>query len=127
MIWDKFEKVKQDFGFCYVPLCEDYIFSDEYKKERMLYIEVPKEIKCKKAVPFLFTTSNSFNKLSEDSKLKAINIFFKSMYRTSGSYPYSFKIEVKKGKFVRFTLADFYTLDLLDSPVVRYTVGGVSK
>ena len=89
----------------------------------MLYIEVPKEIKCKKAVPFLFTTSNSFNKLSEDSKLKAINIFFKSMYRTSGSYPYSFKIEVKKGKFVRFTLADFYTLDILDSPVVRYTAG----
>lgn len=124
MICNEFLKIEKYEGYVYDPKIEDYIFTEEFKKgKKPLEIEVPKEIKCKKAVPLLYTTSNSFNKLPKDIKLKAISLFFKYMYGISGFYPYSFKIEVKKGIFVGFTFSVFFKADYLDSPVAEYSVG----
>lgn len=124
MICNKFEKIEKDGGCYYIPLYEEYIFSNKYKKEKILDIEIPKEAKCKKAVPLLLTTSNSFNKLSEDIKLEAIYLFYGYLYLFGSAYPFSFKMEIVKGVFVSFRLAEFFTAEYLDLPVVKYTAGG---
>ena len=116
MICNEFEKIKKDGGYYYDPHIYDFALTEQEKID----IEVPKEIKCKKAVPLLYTTDNNFNKLPENIKIKAISLFFKYMYHTSGSYPYSFKIEVKGGIFVRFRFSAFFSAKFLDSPVAKY-------
>ena len=119
MICNEFLKIEKDGGYVYDPQIEDVAITEE----KNLNIEVPKEIKCKKAVPLLYTTSNSFNKLPENIRLKAIYLFFSYIYGISGFYPYSFKIEVKKGIFVGFSFSAFFKADYLDSPVAEYSVG----
>ena len=119
MICDSFLKIEKDGGYIYDPQIEEVAITEE----KNLDIEVPKEIKCKKAVPLLYTTSNSFNKLPENIRLRAIYLFYNFMYGISGFYPYSFKIEVEKGIFVGFWFSVFFKADNLDSPVVEYSVG----
>ena len=119
MICNKFLKIENDGGYIYDPQIEEVAITEE----KNLDIEVPKEIKCKKAVPLLYTTSNSFNKLPENIRLKAIYLFFSYIYGISGVYPYSFKIEVEKGIFVGFCFSVFFKAENLDSPVVEYSAG----
>ena len=121
MICTKYDKINFGHECYYTPLWGEYIFTDEYKKgETTLELEVPKEIKCKKAIPILFPIDNSFDRLPDATKSKAIHLFYSYMYKISDVYPKEFTVEVKKGKLVKFHFQQFQTMIRVDAPLVVY-------
>lgn len=121
MICDKYDIINFGHECYYTPLWGEYIFTDEYKKgERTLDLEVPKEIKCKKAIPLLFPTEKSFDILPDDTKSKAIHLFYSYMYKISDVYPIGVTLEVEKGKSVKFHFKEFLTVNHVDAPIAVY-------
>lgn len=110
-------------GFTYYyPLLKDNIHCEQFKRERgRLGFEVPREVKCKKALPsFSYIKKEFSQKLSIESQFIATSLVELFITEISGGFLEVICAEIEGGKYLKFQFQYFYTFDFMNIPIVVY-------
>ena len=122
MICNTFRKEKKYEGTIYYPVLKDYIHCEQFKRERWKFgIEVPEEVKCKKALPaYSFFEKDFTQKISRKSQMIAEALLELFISEVSGRYPEVICTEIEGGKYFKFKFHCFYTYDFMNIPFMFY-------
>ena len=120
MICDKYRKEDENGINHYYPVLEDYIHSEQFERERGEFVfEVPKEIKCKKALPTL-DLRKAVNYKPSSTGMLAFYLFQFYMSNVDKSYPEIICTKLERGKYLKYQFKYFYAYSFMNIPLVVY-------
>ena len=116
MICNKYRKEDENGINHYYPVLEDYIHSEQFERERGEFVfEVPKEIKCKKALPIL-DLRKAVNYTPSSTGMLAFYLFQFYMSNVDKSYPEIICTKLERGKYLKYQFKYFYTYSFMNIP-----------
>lgn len=129
MVCTKFDKINVNGIYRYYPVVGDYIFSEQYDKERGNFgFGVPKKIKCKKAIAVLDLNIKIHYDFPTKGTTIALSLFHLFMNSVDNFYPEIICTKLEKGKYLKYQFKYFYTYSYTNIPLVVYEpVDVVSK
>ncbi len=129
MICTQFLKITKKEIHYYMPDLKDYLFTEQYRKERGRFgFEVPADVTCKQAIPSFPKDNKIFKKLSKKSQIIVQSLFHLFVSGVDRGYPEVICVEIEEGKYLKFLFQYYFTYDYMNIPFVHYEpVDVVSK